>query len=132
MTDFRQANVGDLNQGDVAQNIINITTSLEQVTQMLRDDVARLSARVDVLEVVERQHTTERAALTRLITQLATESHTVKDIQELLARQIDAEADDRQQRRQHLDMMLRALIALSVLNVALAIIRVLRGSGRPA
>lgn len=124
--------MGDVTQGDVAQNIINITSSLSEVTQMLREDVNRLSARVDILEVVERQHTTERAALTRLITQLATESHTVKDVQELLSRKITADEDERIHRRHHLDMVLYALIALSVLNVVLAIIRVLRGSGRLA
>lgn len=132
MSDFRGSNVGDLTQGNVAETIYNVTTSLEQVTTILREDYERLQAQVDALEIIERQHTTERQALTRLITMLATESRTVKDVQDLLTRQIDSESEERAQRRKYLDTMLTALVVLAVVNVAITIIRVLRGSGRAA
>ena len=130
MSDFRGSNLGDLTQGNVAETIFNVTTSLEQSFTLLKDEISRLNERINVLEVVERQHNAERGSMTRLITQLAVESRSVKDVHDLLTRQINSESDDRNARRHYLDMMLSFLVILAVVNLVLAIIRVLRGSGR--
>lgn len=130
MVDLGSSQLGDLNTGDVAQTIYKISMSLEQSFALLKEDIARLNERINILEVVERQHNTERASLTRLITQLAVESRSVKDVHDLLTRQIDSESDDRNARRHYLDMMLSFLVILAVGNLVFAIIRVFRGSGR--
>ena len=132
MSDFRGSQLGDLTQGNVAETIYNVTTSLEQSFTLLKDEIARLNERINLLEVIERQHNTERASLTRLITQLAVESRSVKDVHDLLTRQIDADGEDRNARRHYLDMMLLFLVILAVVNLVFAIIRVFRGAGRAA
>jgi hypothetical protein len=127
--DLSGSNVGDLSQRDVANTIYNITASLGEATKLLQNDVDRLHLRVDVIERLEAQHSNERQALTRLITQLATESKTVSDVHDLLTHQIEGDAAERGYRRRYLDTMLSGLVALAVINVGFSIYRVLR---RPA
>jgi ABC-type transporter Mla subunit MlaD len=129
---FGGAQLGDVSQGDVAQTITNITNNLGDVITILRNDLVNLEGRVDTLEKAERQHTTERQAMTRLITMLASESRTVSDVQELLERQIEGDRAERAQRRRYLDTMLSALVGLALVNFAFNLIRVLRRSGRAA
>jgi hypothetical protein len=134
---FGSAQTGDVRTGDVAGDdinkvvnyVYNVTTSLEQVTHMLREDFQRFEIRIETLETVERQHASERQALTRLITMLATESKTVADVQDLLERQISAESVERGQRRRYLDSMLALLIILTMIGIGVNLYRVLR---RPA
>lgn len=133
--DFGSAQVGDTEIGDVAganiiktvNHIYNMTTALEQVTRMLSDDVQSIESRLSAIEVIERQHSNERASLTRLITMLATESKTITDVQNLLERQISSEAEERAQRRRYLDLMLSTLIALAIANFLFNVVRALLG-----
>lgn len=137
---LKGSQTGDVKAGDIAghdinqvvTHIYNVTTSLEQVTTMLREDMQTVENRLSTLELVERQHANERQAMTRLITMLATESRTVSDVQKLLKTQIVSEADERAQRRRYLDTMLTSLIILAGINLAMHIYRVLRPSGRRA
>jgi hypothetical protein len=128
------AQTGDIDVGDIAGNdinrvvahVYNVTTSLEQVTTILREDMQQIDSRLGTLETVERQHANERAAMTRLITMLATESKTVADVQDLLERQIKSESSDRNHRRRYLDNMLTIVIVLATVNLAFHIWRVFR------
>jgi cobalamin biosynthesis Mg chelatase CobN len=134
---FGSAQTGDVKAGDIAGDdivktinyIYNVANSLDQVTRMLREDFQRFEVRIETLETVERQHSSERQAMTRLITLLATESHTVSDVQNLLEKQIESETAERGQRRRYLDTMLSALIILAFINLGFHIFRVFR---RPA
>jgi hypothetical protein len=137
---LNDAQIGDFTAGDIAgsditkviSHVYNVTTSLEQVTTILREDIQLIEARINTLETVERQHTSERSALTRLITMLATESKTVSDIQDLLAHQIEGDKDERVQRRHYLDTMLTSLVVLSFINLGFHIYRVIRRTYRTA
>jgi hypothetical protein len=130
---FGGAQLGDMSAGGVAGgNLTNIRVSSEQAITLIAADVQALTARLELLERIEGQHTNERQAMTRLITMLAAESRTVSDVQALLERQIDSEAAERSQRRRYLDTMLSALIVLAFLNLGLHIYRVFRRSGRAA
>jgi ABC-type transporter Mla subunit MlaD len=133
-----ESNIGDVKTGDVAgsdihkviNHVYNVTTSLEQVTKILTEDVQQLDSRLSAVEVVERHHANERAAMTRLIIMLSTESKTVSDVQSLLEKQIHSETEERAQRRKYLDTMLTTLVILSVVNVVFHIFnRVFRRSG---
>jgi hypothetical protein len=137
---FDGAQVGDLRTGDIAgsdinnvvTHVVNVATSLEQVTTILREDIQMIESRISTLEIVERQHASERSAMTRLITMLATESKTVSDIQDLLMHQIEGDKDERVQRRRYLDTMMTSLLVLAFINLGFHIYRVLRRSGRAA
>jgi hypothetical protein len=131
-SDFTGAQLGDMNQRDVARTIYNITTGLESVTRILQLDVDRLHQRADALERTEAYEINQRQAMTRLITMLGSESHTVGDVHKLLERQINGDHLERIARQRWLNSVLSSLIALSVINVLLNIYRVLRGSGRTA
>jgi predicted RND superfamily exporter protein len=134
---FGSAQTGDVKAGDIAGDdinkefnyVYNVTTSLEVVTRMLREDFQRFEARIEALEIVERQHANEKQALTKLIINLANESKTVSDVHGLLNRQIIAETAERSQRRRYLDSMLTALIVLTVIGILINLFRVFR---RPA
>jgi hypothetical protein len=136
---LRGAQTGDVKANDIAGNdinainyVYNVTTSLEQVTKILSEDIQQIESRLSTVETVERQHATERAALTRLITMLATESKTVSDVQNLLERQIKSDSTDRDHRRRYLDVMLSALVILAIANLMIHLYRVFRRSGRAA
>jgi ABC-type transporter Mla subunit MlaD len=137
---FGSSQTGDVSAGDIASgdviktvaHVYNVTTSLEQVTTMLREDLQQFESRLNTLEIVERQHASERQSLTRLITFLATESKTVSDVQRLLEKQINSESAERSQRRHYLDSMLLLLVILTVINMSLHIYRVFRRPGRTA
>jgi septal ring factor EnvC (AmiA/AmiB activator) len=129
MADMHSAQIGDLTQHDVAQNIYNISQSIDQVTNLLNDRLEGIDERLKSLERLEAQHGNERQAMTRLIITLANEANTVTDVHDLLERQIDGDRAERGQRRRYLDMMLSALIVLSVINVGIHVYRVFR---RPA
>jgi type VI protein secretion system component VasF len=125
--------MGDLSQRDVAQTITNVTNNLGEAVSVLRADLEVIEGRIATLEQEGRQHSSERQALTRLLTMLATESRTVGDVHQLLERQLDGEHAERDQRRRYLDTMLTALVALAVLNTLFHIFQwVLRRSGRAA
>jgi hypothetical protein len=127
---FGGEQMGDMDAGGVAGgNLTNIRVSSDQAISLLSADVQAVLERLERLERVEMQHISERQALTRMLTQLATESRTVSDVHDLLLHQIDGNTADRSQRRRYLDTMLSALIVLSVINVAIHIYRVFR---RPA
>ena len=134
------AQTGDVKTGDIAGNdifttvnhVYNVTTALEQVTRILSEDVSSLESRLSTLEVVERHHANERAALTRTIIMLSSESATVKDLQKMLESQMSAESEERTQRRRHLDNMLILLIILTVISIVINIYQALRRSGRAA
>jgi hypothetical protein len=123
--------LGDMSANDVAGgNLTKIHVSSDQAIHLLSMDVQALSVRLETLERADAQHSNERAALTRLITMLATEAHTVSEVQALLERQMKSDAAERRQRRRYLDGVLFTLLALAVVNVVFHIIhRVLRGSG---
>jgi hypothetical protein len=127
-SNFGGAQLGDFSQGDVARTIYNITTGLESVTRILQLDVDRLHQRADALERSEAYEINQRQAMTRLITMLGSESHTVADVHKLLERQINSEGIERIARQRWLNSVLSSLIALAVINVMLNIYRVLRGS----
>jgi chromosome segregation ATPase len=124
--------MGEFTSRDVAQTITNITTDLGEVMTYLRRDLEVLEGRVATLEQEGRQHNSERQALTRLLTMLATEARTVGDVHQLLERQIDGEREERSQRRRYLDTMLTSLVALAFINLGFHLFRVLRRSGRAA
>jgi hypothetical protein len=126
--DYGGAQLGDLTQRDAAQTIYNITASLGEATKLLQNDIDRLHLRVDAIERIEQQHANERAAMTRLVTMLGTESRTVGDVHQLLRQQINSEGIERLARQRWLNRVLSALITLAVINVLLNIYRVLRGS----
>jgi hypothetical protein len=128
-SDFTGAQLGDMNQRDVARTIYNITTGLESVTRILQLDVDRLHQRADALERTEAYEINQRQAMTRLITMLGSESHTVSDVHKLLERQINGDHIERIARQRWLNSVLSSLIVLTVANVLLNIYRVLRGSG---
>lgn len=130
--DFSGSQIGDFTQRDIAQTITNVTNNLGDVMTLLRNDLETIEGRVNTLEQEGRQHNSERQALTRLLTMLATESRTVGDVHQLLERQIEGERAERSQRRRYLDMMLSSLIALVAVNLIITIYRVLRRSGRAA
>jgi hypothetical protein len=126
--DFTGSQLGDLSAGNIAGTIYNVSS--EQAIRMLANDLQATDGRVAALERAEAHHSNERGAMTRLITMLASEAHTVSEVQGLLERQITSEAEERGQRRRYLDTMLTTLVALSVVNVLFHIYnRVLR---RPA
>jgi hypothetical protein len=127
-SDFSGAQLGDLTQRDAAQTIYNITASLGEATKLLQNDIDRLHLRVDAIERIEQQHAQERQSMTRVITMLGTESHTVGDVHKLLERQINGDHLERLARQRWLNSVLSSLIALAVVNVLLNIYRVLRGS----
>jgi hypothetical protein len=130
---FGGAQIGDMDAGGVAGgNLTNIRVSSDQAISLLSADVQAVLERLERLERVEMQHISERQALTRMLTQLATESRTVSDVHDLLLNQIDGNTADRAQRRRYLDSMLSALIVISMVNVGFHIFRVFRRSGRAA
>jgi exonuclease VII large subunit len=116
--------------GDVsAGNLTKIHVSSDQAIQMINADVQAVIERLAILERTEVQHIQERQALTRLITQLATEAKTVGDVHDLLMHQLASDAANRRQRQRYLDTMLTSLIVLAFLNLFFHLFRVLR---RPA
>lgn len=130
---FGGAQLGDVDTGGIAGgNYTSIRVSSEQAISLLAGDVQALTERLATLERIDTQHANERAAMTRLITMLATESRTVGDVQDLLERQISAESAERGQRRRYLDTMLTGLLILAFINLGFHIYRVLRRSGRAA
>jgi hypothetical protein len=124
--------IAELTQRDVAQNIYNISQSIDQVTRLLSERLDGIDERLKSLERLEAQHGNERQAMTRLVITLANEAHTVTDVQDLLERQIDGERTERGQRRRYLDSMLTALIVLSLVNVGIHVYRAYRGASPAA
>jgi hypothetical protein len=131
---FGESQMGDVTSGDsAAGSFTKINVSSDQAINLLSNNVAALTERLEVLERAEVAHANERQAMTRLIINLANESSTVTEVQHLLERQMVNEAAERDQRRRYLDTMLTSLIVLAFINLGMHILsRVRRLSGRKA
>lgn len=130
--DLSNTQMGDFNPRDVAQTINHIYAQLGDVLRLIENDVAAHEKRLDVLEGWQSRYTEEKKALTGLLIGARNEARTISDVHNLLKEQIDAERNERTDRRKHLDTTLRAVLAVAACNLLLNIYRVIRRPGQLA
>lgn len=126
--DLGGAQMGDFKPRDIAGLITNINLYTDELFKLLKIDLDVLDARVTQLEKTDEAHSDERQALTQIVMALGVDSTSVREVHNLLKKQIDHEQTDRNQRRRHLDIVLLLVLAFSAAGMLLDLLRVFRRS----